>query len=125
MSHSPLRLLVAVINDPERLDQVLAGFVELGITGATVLESEGMGHMLAQRLPIFAGFQTLINGSRPENRIVMSVVRSDQVRTVVAVLEDTCGSLSESGTGIVFTLPVESVFGMAGELMAEDPSPSG
>ena len=28
------RLLVAVINDPETIDEILAGFIELGITGA-------------------------------------------------------------------------------------------
>jgi nitrogen regulatory protein PII len=38
-----MHLLVAVINAPEKLDQILAGFVELGVRGATVINSEGMG----------------------------------------------------------------------------------
>ncbi|NCG32013.1 MAG: hypothetical protein GWP44_03950, partial [Proteobacteria bacterium] len=61
MSDRPeTRLLVAVINDPEKVDEILSGFVELGITGATVLQSEGMGSVLSHDIPIFAGLQTLI-----------------------------------------------------------------
>ena len=32
-----MQLLIAVINDPDRVDDVLAGFLELGITGATII----------------------------------------------------------------------------------------
>ena len=51
-----MQLLIAVINQEELLDEILAGFLELGITGATVLRSEGMGRLLAHDIPIFAGF---------------------------------------------------------------------
>ncbi|NIT87525.1 MAG: hypothetical protein GWN82_11915, partial [Gemmatimonadetes bacterium] len=47
MSSGAMRLLVAVINDPEKLDEILSGFLEMGITGATVLSSEGMGRVLS------------------------------------------------------------------------------
>ena len=41
-----MHLLVAVLNAPEKLDSILAGFVELGVRGATVINSEGMGRPL-------------------------------------------------------------------------------
>ena len=65
-----MQLLVAVINSPEKLDDILSGFLELGITGATVIDSEGMGRVLSHDIPIFAGLQTLMSRSRPENRTV-------------------------------------------------------
>ena len=49
-----MQLLIAVINDEERLDDILSGFLELGITGATIIDSEGMGHVLSHDIPIFA-----------------------------------------------------------------------
>lgn len=58
-----MHLLVAVLNAPETLDTILAGFVDLGVRGATVIHSEGMGRVLAHEIPIFAGLQTLINRS--------------------------------------------------------------
>ncbi len=60
-----MQLLVAVINESERLDEILSGFLELGITGATIINSEGMGRVLTHDIPIFAGLQTLIARSRP------------------------------------------------------------
>ena len=111
-----MRLLVAVINDPEKLDDVLAGFIEIGITGATVVNTEGMGHVLAHDIPIFAGLQTLISGSRPQNRLVLSVIRAGQTSEAIALLQDVCGNLESPATGIAFTIPVDEVHGLAPEL---------
>jgi nitrogen regulatory protein PII len=110
------RLLVAVINDPEKIDEVLSGFVEVGITGATVISSEGMGQILSHDIPIFAGLQTLISGSRPQNRTVLSVLPEHKVPEVIAILQDAMGNLDSPATGIVFTLPVDRVVGLAPEL---------
>jgi len=114
-----MRLLVAVVHDPEKLDEILSGFVEIGITGATVLNSEGMGSLLSQDIPIFAGLQTLVSGSRPQNRLILSVIAEDKVQPVVDLLKDVAGDLDKPATGIAFTLPVDQVFGLAPELGGE------
>ena len=116
MTAPQMRLLVAVIHDAERLDEVLSGFLELGITGATILNSEGMGSMLSQDIPIFAGLRTLVGAARPQNRLILSVISRDKVDAAVGLLQDVCGSLDAPGTGIAFTLPVDGVFGLAPEL---------
>jgi len=116
MKKTTMRLLVAVINDPEKLDEILAGFLELGVTGATVIQSEGMGRLLSHDIPIFAGLQTLISGSRPQNRMIFSVVPAHLVDPAVELLQEICGNLASPATGIVFVLPVERVVGLAPEL---------
>jgi nitrogen regulatory protein PII len=116
MTAGPTRLLVAVVNDPERVDQILSGFVELGVTGATVINSEGMGRLLSHDIPIFAGLQTLIRGSRPQNRTIFSVIPSQVVDTALALLKEVCGDLASPATGIAFVLPLEHVVGLAPEL---------
>ncbi len=110
------RLLVAVINDADKVDEILSGFLELGITGATLIQSEGMGRLLSHDIPIFAGLQTLLSGSRPQNRTIFSVVPQDRVSPAIELLQDVFGDLSNPATGIVFTLPVEQVVGLAPEL---------
>jgi nitrogen regulatory protein PII len=114
--HVPMQLLVAVINHAELVDDVLAGFVELGITGATVLESKGMGRVLAQEVPIFAGLRTLNTRSRTANRTIFCVADDAKVREAIRMIEETCGDMGEAGMGIVFTLPVSHVVGLAPEL---------
>lgn len=116
MTADSMRLLVAVINDREKLDETLSGFIELGITGATVVNSEGMGRLLSDEMPIFAGLQTLISGSRPQNCMVLSVIPADKVGGAIALLQEVCGNLEDPATGIAFTLPVDTVVGLAPEL---------
>ncbi len=35
----------------------MEAYVEAGVTGATILDSEGMGRFLAYEIPLFAGFK--------------------------------------------------------------------
>jgi nitrogen regulatory protein P-II 1 len=111
-----MKLLVAVINHVEQVDDILAGFIELGITGATVVNSEGMGHVLSHDVPIFAGLRSLISRSRPTNQTLFSVIDEDKVDAAIGLIQEVCGSLDSPGAGIVFTLPVSRVVGLAPEL---------
>lgn len=111
-----MQLLVAIINHAELVDDVLAGFVELGITGATVLESKGMGRVLTQEVPLFAGLQTLNARSRTANRTIICVADDAKVDEAIRMIEETCGDFQEPGMGIVFTVPVGRVVGLASEL---------
>jgi nitrogen regulatory protein PII len=112
-----MQLLVAVINQPETLDDVLSGFLELGITGATIINSEGMARVLTHDIPLFAGIQTLISRSRTQNYTIFSVIEEDEkADAAFAVIQDVCGDLEEPGTGIVFTIPITRTTGVAPEL---------
>ncbi len=111
-----MQLLVAVINQPDRLDEVLAGFVELGITGATLLESRGMGRVLSRELPLFAGLRMLEEHSRAKNHTILCVAEAAKVDAALALLQEICGDLASPGSGIAFTVPVGRVVGLAPEL---------
>ena len=112
-----MQLLVAVINEEEKLDEILSGFLELGVTGATLIDSEGMGRFIAHDVPIFAGLADLARRSRPRNYTLFSVIREDEkVEGVIALLQKICGNLEDPATGIVFTLPVNRVVGLSPEL---------
>jgi hypothetical protein len=114
-----VELLIVVINDVDRMDEVLAGFLEIGITGATVIDSEGMGRVLSHDIPIFAGLQTLISRSRPQNQTLFSVIdEPEKVEQAIALLQDVCGRFDDPATGIAMTVPVSRVVGLAPELGA-------
>ncbi|MGH7482876.1 MAG: P-II family nitrogen regulator [Longimicrobiales bacterium] len=116
-----MQLLIAVINQEERIDEILSGFLELGITGATLVNSEGMGRILSHDIPIFAGLQTLISRSRPQNQTLFSVIEDDEkVDGAISLLQEICGDLANPATGIAFTIPVHRVVGLAPELGEDD-----
>ena len=112
-----MQLLIAVINQEEKLDEILSGLVELGVTGATLIGSEGMGRVISHDIPIFAGLATLAQRSRPTNTTLFSVIREPgRVDQVIALLEEICGSFDDPATGIVFTVPVNRVVGLSSQL---------
>ncbi|HSH46146.1 MAG TPA: hypothetical protein VK966_09835 [Longimicrobiales bacterium] len=116
-----MQLLVAVINQEEKVDEVLTGFLDLGITGATVLNSEGMGRLLSHDVPIFAGLQTLTSRERPQNQTIFSVIDTEEkAEGAIALLQEVCGDLSNPATGIAFTIPVNRVAGLAPVLRQDE-----
>ena len=111
-----MKLLVLILNKVEKLEEVLEGFIELGITGATVIESVGMGQIISEEVPIFAGLRFMFTGAKPHNKTILSVIREDKEESVINVLQKILGDLNKSGTGIVFTIPLDSVKGLKPEI---------
>jgi nitrogen regulatory protein PII len=116
MPSTDMQLLVAVINHEELVDDVLAAFVEVGITGTTVLESKGMGRVLSREVPLFAGVRSLGDRSRAANRTLFCVADEAKVSAAILLIQDICGALDTPGAGIVFTLPLTRVIGLSPEL---------
>ena len=112
-----MTLLVFICNDPDKLEEVLEGYLEVGITGATVVDSTGMGHILASEVPIFAGFQTLFSAASAHNKTILSVIKEPgKVKDALDMIEEVCGPLGDPGVGIAFTLQLDNVRGLMPEL---------
>jgi len=110
-----MRLVIIFLNKIEFLEDLMSALLEIGIPGATVLDSEGMGHIIADNIPIFAGLRDAFIGSSPRNRTIFTVIKVEKVQELKAVIEDICGSLDEPGVGPMITLPVDQVFGLKTE----------
>jgi hypothetical protein len=55
--------------------------------------------------------------SRSKNRTIVSVVNDPaKIDRAIALIEEICGPLNESGSGIAFTIPVEAVRGLKPEI---------
>lgn len=110
-----MELLVCVVDRDRHLDRILSAFVELGIRGATIVNSEGMAHHVGDELPVLTGLQALREGTRPHSATVFSVIDDPAtVDAAITTISAICGGLEGPGTGIVFTLPVSRVQGLAG-----------
>lgn len=111
-----MKLLVFVLNKEELLEDVLVAYVEAGIAGATILDSEGMGRFLTYEVPLFADFKDFMKGNKPYNKTIFSVVRDDtKIAVLERLLDEICGGLDEPGTGILFSLPVDFARGLVKE----------
>jgi len=115
---SEMKLLIIVLNREEYLDELLEAFVELDVRGATVIDSVGMGQIISDKFPIFGGLRSLMQGSRPYNKTILTLVREEKVEEIVREYEKICGSLSSPGTGVLFTLPVDFAKGLREESLS-------
>ena len=87
------------------------GFLENDVSGSTVFEAQGMGQILGN-IPIFADTRGFFPGSAHDSYIILSAVKSQQINTCTKVIEDICGPLTEPASGIVFSLPIETIVGL-------------
>lgn len=108
-----MELLIAVINDPHKIEEIMEAFLEIGITGATIIDSFGMGKVISQDIPIFAGFRNLLAGSTSSNKTIFSVIKErEKVESAFKSLQKICGNLQSPSTGIAFTIPLNKVQGL-------------
>lgn len=111
-----MKLLILILNKVEKLEEVLEGFLEIGITGATVIDSVGMGHVLSEEVPIFAGLRFMFAGTKPHNKTIFSAIKDEREKPAIELLQKILGDLNQPGTGIVFTIPIEKVEGLKPEI---------
>ncbi len=111
-----MRLIVFTLNQEELLERVLEAYVEVGISGATILDSEGMGRFLTYEVPLFADFRQFMKGNKPYNKTILSVVEDDEIiHRLHEILDEVCGGLSSPGTGVLYSIPVDFAVGLVGQ----------
>lgn len=111
-----MKLLVFILNNEEFLEEVMAAYIESGVTGATILDSEGMGRFLTYEVPLFAGFKEFMKGNKPYNKTIISVIHDNEtLNNVKNLIDEIVGGLDNPGTGIMFTLPVDWAYGLVSE----------
>ena len=112
-----MKLLVFVLNEEEKLEEILEGFLEIGIKGATVIESVGMGKIISQDIPIFAGLRDLFASSSPHNRTIFSIIEDEMVDKTIHIINKIMGDIKkEPGKGILFFLNVDTFISAEKEL---------
>lgn len=111
-----MKLVVFILNNEELLEQVLESYVEAGVQGATILDSEGMGRFLTYEVPLFAEFRQFMKGNKPYNKTIISVVRDHSlIPRLEYLLDRAVGGFDEPGSGIFFTVPVDHAVGLVAE----------
>ncbi|MCT4596832.1 MAG: hypothetical protein N4A50_02980 [Vallitalea sp.] len=111
-------VLFIVLNEPEYLPEVLFKMKQLGIRGATVIDSMGATAINKDiySIPVIGGLMKTIDGDTQYNKTVFSVIeREEQVDCVMNHIEKILGGdMKRPNKGIMFVLPVTHMRG--GEL---------
>lgn len=105
-----------VLDDPNRLDEVLTAWAEVGVRGVTIMESTGWQRRRIQQSMLGARFDfaSLAGSARLENHITLFVIVENRsiVDKALETAESIVGNLDEPNTGILVAWPVEIVKGL-------------
>ncbi|MFZ5969043.1 MAG: hypothetical protein ACOYVK_17955 [Bacillota bacterium] len=105
--------LFLILNDVYLLDDVLEVFYEFGV-GATTIDSVGMGKVLLQHnvdVPIFSSIQKLLEGDKPYNKTIVSVIRNEEKLRKITDRINRDLEITRKGVGFMFVVPVLECYG--------------
>jgi len=109
-------LIVFILNDPDKDNDILDGWEEAGVRGITILESSGLGRVrqegMRDDLPLIPSLNDLFKHSETQHRTFFTVVKDqDQIDAIVNATQEVIGDLEQEDTGILFVVPVSQVYG--------------
>ena len=112
-----MHVLFLVLNATEYLDDILAAFVDVGVKGATILDSQGMASAIVSNLdkqvPLFGSLKNFLNNSRPYNKTVFAVIENKELLDeAIEAVKNTVGDISQPGIGLMFSIPIGAVYGL-------------
>ncbi len=109
-----MKVVVIVLNDLDYMDDVLEAFVRLGVKGATILDSHGMGKALRDSKTLNYLMKGTIDRKIPEevhdSKTIFSVIPDNEdADFLIKTIENLLNFSSSDSIGFVFSLPVASI----------------
>ena len=107
--------LFLVLNETDYLDEILARFVDVGVQGATILDSQGMASALVRSggrdFPLCGSLKAFMEGARPYNKTIFTVLDNEQlVERTVSAVQDVLGEVDHPSVGFMFSVPIGQVY---------------
>lgn len=112
-----MKLLIFVLYNTDKLDEVLTEFACKNICGATILESVGMAQLLNHKhdeneIPFLGRLRTFVTPEREKSKTILAAIADDQLTEAIAAIEHVVGDLSKENTGVVFSVPMDFMKGV-------------
>lgn len=109
-----MKLLIFVLIKVDLLQTLLAKLANKGISGATILDSTGMGRELSEsdEFTIFGSLRTIMSNNNRTTKTLLFATEDDKVSVIANVIEEVVGKLDKPNTGILFTVPIDYVKGI-------------
>lgn len=111
-------LVMLVLDDPDKTEEVLRAWLASGVPGVTLLNSTGLRYEMGRAglrddLPLFPSLEDFLQSREEEHRTLFTIVPDGfDIEGLVAATEKFTGRLDEPDTGILFTIPVGQAWGL-------------
>ncbi|HNW95877.1 MAG TPA: hypothetical protein PKW57_06820 [Anaerolineaceae bacterium] len=103
--------ILFVLDDPDKLPELLEAWEEAGISGVTILESTGMYRLKRRLFPM--RYLPVVYDQEESHLTLMAIVDDEQlIQACLRATEKVIGSLEEPNTGIFAAWPLTVVKGI-------------
>ena len=112
-----MQLLIHITNHEDTVNPIMAKLAEQGFRGGTIVDCEGMLKAINEDSvdapAIVGGLRKFINPGRQINKMIMLVLKDEEVSDAINIIHGVAGDLKLPNTGILFTLPITRWEGVA------------
>lgn len=113
-----MHALIIVLNKTEYMEDILNNLMKIGVKGATILDSQGMGSKILSKnyetQNLFGTLKTAFDREHPYNKTIFTVIESEELLDkAMETIQAVVGDLSKPGEGLMFTVPVGKVLGLS------------
>lgn len=110
-------LILFVLDNPDKLEDLLNAWEKAGTGGATVLVSTGRHRLsvgaLRDDIPLMPGLDDFYKRVEDYHRTLFTIVKDDAVlQKVVEATREVVGDLNKQNTGILVVMPTVQVYGI-------------
>ena len=110
-------LVVMIVDNPGDCPAILDAWEALGVSGVTILESTGLGHLrklgMREDMPLMPSLSDFLQQDEIPHRTLLSVVKDQElVDKMIAVIMDISGDLDQPNSGFLFVVPVLQAIGL-------------
>jgi len=105
-----MQLLIHITNHENTVNPIMAELMKQGIHGGSIVDCKGMLEAVnqdsADAPAIIGGLRRFVNPDRQNNKLILLVLRDEDVNKVIDIIHSVSGNLKLPNTGILFTVPV-------------------
>ena len=112
-----MQLLVLIIRDKEKIDELLLRLSNEGMSGATLLDCEGMAERLIRMnkkedIPLFELFESILQDGESTGKMLLMVLTDEKIERARCIIRDFIGGLDKPNTGLMFGIPLSFTEGL-------------
>ncbi len=105
-----MQMFVHITNHESAVTPIMEKMMEAGIHGASVLDCEGMLSSISKDSvdapAIFGGLRQFINPGREQNKMIVVLLKDEEIQKAIDIVHEVSGDLKLPNTGILFAVPV-------------------
>jgi len=100
-----MKLMYIILYFDDMLYHVLEYFIQMGIEGATIVDSSGMGEYISN-IPLFATFIGFMNEKKNHSKTIMAMIPENREQEIIKGIENITGDMDKKQGAMIMTLPI-------------------